>query len=79
MTSNPFTAFGETLAPTKKPRQDKEQQDRECLSQEYQRWRKQAIDALLNGPLSTAARALLDFLDRMQPCARPRSSRPRTR
>jgi hypothetical protein len=74
MTSNPFAAFGETLAPTKKPRrkardaarQDKEQQERERLFQEHRRWRKQAIDALLNGPLGAAARALLDFLDRMQ-------------
>jgi hypothetical protein len=74
MTSNPFAAFGETLAPTKKPRrkardaarQDKEQQERERLSEAHRRWRKEAIDALLNGPLGAAARALVDFLDHMQ-------------
>jgi hypothetical protein len=73
MTSDPFVAFGETLAPTRKPRrearasrQDKEQQDRERLSQAHRRWRKESIDALLNGPHGAAARALLDFLDHMQ-------------
>ena len=75
MTSdNPFAAFGETLAPTKPPRKardaarqvDKEQQDRERLFVAHRRWRKQAIDTLLNGPLSAAARVLVDFLDRMQ-------------
>ena len=78
MTSdNPFTAFGETLAPDRKPRRqgvstreatrrEKALQERNRLSQAHRRWRKQAIDTLLNGPLSAAARVLVDFLDRMQ-------------
>jgi hypothetical protein len=71
---NPFAAFGEALAPTRKPRRTREAkprekalQERECLSEAHRRWRKEGVAALLTGPHGAAARALLDFLDRMQP------------
>jgi hypothetical protein len=78
MTSNnPFAAFGETLAPTKKPRarkttrqEEKAQQDRDRLSLAHHRWRKESIDALLSGPHGGAAQALLDFLEHMESDAR---------
>jgi hypothetical protein len=74
ISDNPFTAFGETLAPAGKPRrkahdaarQDKERQERERLSQAHRRWRREAFDALLNGPHRGAARTLIDFLEHMQ-------------
>jgi hypothetical protein len=74
MTSDPFTAFGETLAPARKlkPRpatvdkkREKALQERDRLSQAHHRWRKDEIAAVLNGPHGAAARALIDFLERM--------------
>jgi hypothetical protein len=78
MTSdNPFTAFGEALAPARKPRREgvsareaarraKALQERDRLSLAHRRWRKEAFDALLNGPHGAAARTLIAFLDHMQ-------------
>jgi hypothetical protein len=73
MTSNPFAAFGETLAPTRKPRarkttrqEEKAQQERDRLSLAHRRWRKESIDALLSGPHGGVAQALLDFLEHME-------------
>jgi hypothetical protein len=78
MTSdNPFTAFGETLAPDRKPRRqgvstreatrrEKALQERNRLSQAHRRWRKEAFNALLKGPHGAAAQTLIDFLDHMQ-------------
>jgi hypothetical protein len=78
MTSdNPFTAFGETYAPTRKPRRqgvsareatrrEKALQERDRLSLAHQRWRKEAFNALLKGPHGAAAQTLIDFLERME-------------
>jgi hypothetical protein len=75
MTSDPFTDFGEALAPIKKrakvgareaKRQEKARQDRNCLSRAYRRWRKEAVDALLSGPFGADAQALIDFLEHME-------------
>jgi hypothetical protein len=78
MTSNnPFTAFGETYAPTQKPRRqgvsareatrrEKALQERDRLSLAHQRWRKEAFNALLKGPHGAAAQTLIDFLEHME-------------
>jgi hypothetical protein len=77
MTSNPFAAFGEKLAPARKPRRqgvsaretarrEKALQERDRLSQAHRRWRKEAFNALLKGPHGAAAQTLIDFLDHMQ-------------
>jgi hypothetical protein len=77
MTSeNAFTAFAETISPPRKSRRkdigaretkrrEKTLQERDRLSRAYQRWRKETVAALLDGPHGADGRVLGDFLEHM--------------
>ena len=75
-----FTTFAETLAPARKPRrsvvgdqaakrQEKTLEERDRPLRMHARWRAEAVKALLAGPHGTDARAVLDFLERMDASA----------
>jgi hypothetical protein len=70
MTSDPFLAFAETVAPAHKPRRQavrKKQEaalaERDHLFHIYKKQRKEDVDKLLAGPYGAEAKQLFEFLE----------------